>query len=101
MEGREGRGMKIKGQDASCDSALPAVAYVCLFPQDIGMSRTSGQALQTKCPAGLRVCEQTAGRQPGPFPMWCQEPCGRPQPLFFSLLFLSLYYQNFQTYTEV
>ena len=38
--------MKIKGNNHSYGSTSSAVAFVCLFPQNIGMSGTSGPTAQ-------------------------------------------------------
>lgn len=46
MEGEEGRWIKPKGQDGSYCSTSSAVAFVCLFPQNMGMLCTSGLTAQ-------------------------------------------------------
>lgn len=46
MEGKEGRWIKLKGQDGSYGSTASAAAFVCLFPQNMGMLCTSGLSAQ-------------------------------------------------------
>lgn len=46
MEGEEGRWIKPKGQDGSSGSTSSAVAFVCLFPQNMGMLCTRGLTTQ-------------------------------------------------------